>query len=815
MRITLSFYFLLMSAAGIIGVEAQVSDGQGEKLFALHVKQLISEKCIACHSPEEGKKLKGGLDLTSLETLLAGGDSGEVLIPGSAAQSPLYLATTREDPEFEMPPKESDRLDDEQLSSLRDWIDSGAPWPSAERVAALREQFAEGEIVPTSGGLGEEWTNRRYDAKHLWAYRPLGVEEVPDGAHPVDWFVDRKLAEVGIAPAPDAEPRQLARRLSFNLTGLPPAPDEVQRFVEGYAADPGAATSRYARTLMASPHYGEHFARQWLDVARYADSAGFANDYARPNAWRYRDYVVRAFNDDKPYQEFVREQLAGDEVDAGDPERLIATGFLRMGPWEQTSMSVFRVTRQQWIDDITDSVGQTFLAHSLLCAKCHDHKFDPVPTRDYYSMAAIFSTTQFAERDAAFLASENRTGFAEADRWTKAKIDSYHKQRIALKERVDKQRTGEGGDAKVGDNGLDPGDEASLARMGKNISRHQWELDKTKPIAFGVYSGKTIERKNVSTRTTLPQKPWAKGYLQKDVILTGGDAFSEGAPVQPAPLSAATSLGEMRRPAFPQGQGARRKALAEWIVDQQNPLTARVMVNRVWSWHFGQGLAANPNNFGATGGLPSHPALLDFLADWFMKNGWSVKKLNRLILGSATYRRSSRHPQPAVLDAKDPKRLLYATHLPRRLTAEEMRDAMLAVSGELERGIGGIPCRPDINLEVAMQPRQIMGGTASVYEPDPLPEQRNRRSLYAEKIRGLRDPFAETFNQPGPDKSCERRETSTVAPQALSLFNSQEVQDRALALAARLLEGASTDDKAVIDRGFELALGRGATPEEV
>ncbi|MEM6473250.1 MAG: DUF1553 domain-containing protein, partial [Planctomycetota bacterium] len=263
--------------------------------------------------------------------------------------------------------------------------------------------------------------------------------------------------------------------------------------------------------------------------------------------------------------------------------------------------------------------------------------------------------------------------------------------------------------------------------------------------------------------------------------------------------------------------GKRRLALANWIVDPQNPLTARVIVNRVWSWHFGRGIAGNPNNFGGTGALPTHPKLLDFLASWFVDNGWSIKKLNHLIVTSEAYRRSSRHHDPAKLDTLDPLGTSYAVFAPRRLTAEELRDAMLFASGELNRQVGGVPCRPDINPEVAFQPRQIMGGAASVYEPDPQPEQRNRRTLYAEKIRGLRDPFLESFNQPGPDKSCELRETSTVAPQALTLFNSKELLDRATAFADRLLKETpeNKNRRTVIRRAFELALGREPSEHEV
>lgn len=788
---------------------------EGEKLFALKVKPLFAEKCMACHG-DEPEKLKGDFDMRTREAMLRGGEffAEEVLMPGKGEASYLYITTTRSEADYEMPPKEADQLSQEQQWWIRDWINAGAPWPSDERVTELQETYAEGEQVATSKALSEAWQNRRYEKEKLWAYRPLTRSEVPADAHPVDWFIDRQLSAAGLAAAPPAEAATLARRLSFGYSGLPPAPREVAAFVAAHAADPEAAVRDYAAQLMASPHYGEHFARQWLDVSRYADSAGFANDFSRPNAWRYRDYVVRAFHQDKPYDTFVREQIAGDEIDASDPEKLIATGFLRMGPWEHTGMSVFKETRQLWLDDVTDSVGQAFLGHAMQCAKCHDHKFDPVPTRDYYAMMAVFSTTQFAERAAPFLPSETRSGFAESDAWVKAKVGAYQQQKNELETLMKQRRKEETGDAKVGDNGLDPGDEASVARLRKNISRHNWELDRTRPIAFSVYTGSTIPRNRIDTRTRLPEKSWSKLPLEPDTILTGGSAYAAGDPVIPAGLSAAEALGGMPPSTFPEGQGARRLALAEWITRTDNPLTARVMVNRVWAWHFGQGIAGNPNNLGGTGALPTHPELLDHLAAWFMANDWSVKKLNQLISSSAAYRRSALHPAPGDVAERDPKRSLYASFIPRRLTGEELRDTMLAASGELNRQVGGIPARPDIHLEVAFQPRQIMGGTASVYEPDPLPRQRNRRSLYAEKLRGLRDPFLEAFNQPGPDTSCELRQASTVAPQALTLLNATEVHDRALAFAERLLR-ERMDDSGAIQRAFHLALGRPAQVDEL
>ncbi len=788
---------------------------EGEKLFALKVKPLFAEKCNACHG-DDPEDIEGDFDMRTRDAILKGGDyfESDVILLGKGEESFLYLTTTRKEEDYEMPPKEADQLTEEQQWWIRDWINEGAPWVDDERAVAIQDEYAEGIQVATSKALSDDWQNRRYEGKKLWAYRPLKAQKIPEGKNAIDWFINRKLAKAELKPAPDADAIELGRRMSFGFTGLPPESEELNEFSKSYAENASNAVAGYADQLMARPQYGERFASHWLDVTRYADTGGFANDYARPNAWRYRDYVVRSFNDDKPYPDFVREQVAGDELDPSDSENLIATGFLRMGPWEQTSMSVFAETRQLWLDDVTDTVGQTFLAHAMQCAKCHDHKFDPIPTRDYYSMMAVFSTTQFTERNAPFLAEENRSYFANSNQWVKAKIEGYERQHKMLTQRVKAEKKQEEGDAKTGDNGLDPGDEASLGRMKKNISRHELEYDNTKPIAYSVYTGKTIVRNNVNSRVRLPQDRWSEGKWDEDAIYGGGSIYSPTDPVTPGALSAAESLGKMEVDPFPAGKGKRRLALAEWIVDQKNPLTARVMVNRVWAWHFGKGLAGNPNNFGGTGILPTHPGLLDYLANWFMENGWSVKKLNQHIVSSDAYRRTSRHPDASLVRERDPRSELYASFAPRRLTAEEFRDAMLVASGEMNPQVGGIPARPDINLEVAMQPRQIMGGTASVFEPHPKPEMRNRRSIYAERARGLRDPFLETFNQPGPDNSCEMREASTVAPQALTLFNAEEVQERSVAFADRLIK-EEKDDEATIQRAFELALGRKATSTEL
>ena len=728
--------------------------------------------------------------MRTLDGLLAGGDSEKPsLVVDDALSSPLYLAVTREHENdwTAMPPKENDKLTPEQISYIKQWINAGALWPDDKRITAILKESnpwgeAGGVQVETSGGLDDSWTNRSYDPADLWSYRPIKRPKLPSSSsNPIDAFINARLPE-GLAPAPLADSATLIRRATFGLTGLPPSPDEIDAYLSESGPD---VFKNLIEKLLASPHYGEQWARHWLDVVRYADSSGFANDFERPNAWRYRDYVIRSLNNDKPYDQFVREQIAGDEINSNKIENKIAVGFLRMGPWEQTGMAVARVTRQFFLDDVTDSVGQVFLGHALQCARCHDHKFDPIPTRDYYSMQAIFANTQFAEVNAAFQPNENTDGFEVHKKYHQFRNDENKAMLAALpKERVTPNDFGR-------------------ERLGRKWDiLFSWGFDRYLPIAYTVYNGKTRLDRNVNRRRFRPSDPMGKGVLEQSAILTGGDLFSPGEKVVPAVLSA---VGLKAR--IPEGIKGRRLALANWIVHKDNPLTARVMVNRVWQYHFGRGLVGNPNNFGATGKKPTHPELLDWLASEFIHNGWSLKQLHRIIMTSETYRRASAHPNIEKVSRLDSDSNSYAVFLPRRLAAEELRDAMLAVSGELNRKPGGIPARPDMNLEAALQPRMIMGTFAPSYIPDIKPEQRNRRSIYALKLRGQRDPFMTTFNQPGFDKSCELRDSSNVTPQVFSLFNSEESADRALAFSVRILNEVRDDNEAV-QRAFRLAFGR-------
>ncbi len=864
---------------------ANAATDESERLFVRRVARLLQDKCVACHGADEDF-LDGSLDLTRGDGLAEGGDSGgPAIVPGAAERSPLFLAVTRDHDDWSpMPPKEAERLTEEQLRWVRRWIDTGAAWPSTERSAEIEREFADrwsaedGVTVATSGGLAPEWTNRRYQPEDLWAYQPVEKPSLPgspepaestaasqadiggtETPNPIDRFLGAAMPEE-LSPASPADRVTLIRRVTFGLTGLPPTPDDVTRFVEDDVGD-AEAFAKVVDRLLDSPHYGERMAQHWLDVTRYADSSGFANDYERGNAWRYRDYVVRAFNDDKRFDEFAKEQIAGDELRPGDPEMQIATGFLRMGPWELTGMEVAKVARQRFLDDVTNSVGETFLAHSLQCARCHDHKFDPLPTRDYYSVQAVFATTQLAEPRAEFLDEENTDGFDErkylearredhlevlraldetllenAEGWYAERgLDPERWHEAVAEAKTQAERQSKGQPDRVFDAarkrltrdgvpedqfppklyGFTPEQYGNERVARKGLQRLRWESERYQPFALSVYSGRTPSLRSVISPTRVPDDPMTKGELEATCILTGGDPFASGEPVEPGVLSVLSTGDDPLVPAsIPTSIEGRRKAFAEWVASPENPLTTRTIVNRIWMWHFGEPIAGNPNNFGASGKRPTHPKLLDWLASTFVEEGWSVKRLTRQILLSEAYRRSGEHPDPERLERLDPLGTSYAVFKPRRLTAEELRDARLSVTGELNPAIGGIPCRPEINLEAAMQPRQVMGTFAAAWTPNAEPSRRHRRSLYVLRLRGLPVPAFDVFNTPSPDFSCERRESSTVTPQAFALFNSHASHARALALADRLIR-ESDDESDAVRRCFHLAFSRDPSDAEL
>ena len=835
---------LLLSIAGSASAVADAQQ-EGERLFSLKVRRVLSSKCFACHG-EEPKEIKGEFDLTTREGLLKGGESGEPsMVPGKPLASPLYLATTRAHDEDwpAMPPKENDKLSMVQQALLKRWIELGAPWPNAEvQVKYIAEERAkpvtsEGMLVETSGGLSDEWTYRRYKDENLWAFQPVKKPPVPKGAaNPVDAFIGRKLKAAGSAPALQADFRTLVKRAYYDLTGLPPTPYQIYQFRLAWGRGANKAWSALIDKLLASPHYGERWGQHWLDVVRYADTGGYSNDYERSNAWRYRDYVIRAFNEDKPYNEFVIEQLAGDELWGQQPEGkrnsalLVATSFLRMGPWDPAMVKVPEA-RQIFLDDVVNSVGQTFLSTTMRCFKCHDHKFDPLPTRDYYRMYAAFAGTQMAERHAPFLKKENLGRFTEQKTHVQGLLDFAREK---TKELTGKREAAATEWFKKAGLEYVPLEERKSLPDEKKPPRHVgldhmeqgrlkvreqdewiWErrMERFQPMVQGVYNGPTP--KNLNARTLRMPKKINKNWQPESHIYMGGSLQAPGKKVGPGVLSATgiavSTAGDDPYLIADKLQG-RRLALAKWIAHPKNPLTARSIVNRVWQHHFGKPIAGNPNNFGAKGGKPTHPELLDWLAADFVEHGWKFKRLHRVIMLSKTYRQSGRHPQLKKLQTEDADNDLFAFHLPRRLTAEELRDSLLKATVELNPAIGGLPVMPEINMEVALQPRMIQFSIAPAYQPSRTPDERNRRTIYAYRVRGQADPFLELFNQPNPNGSCEERDAAAVTPQAFTLLNSDVMSDRSIALAQRVETEMETLHLQV-KRAVQLTFGR--VPDKV
>ena len=834
----------LLSLLIYLAFFTKIDANMGERIFSLKVKPILESKCLACHSEKDGK-IKGDLDLSSIDKILLGGETSEkVLVPGKPEKSLLLKAIQWNDPNYEMPPKENDRLSKKQIEWVRQWIKLGAPWPDSkiQKKYLIEERSKlnteDGIILKTSGGLSDEWTYRRYKPEDIWAFRPLNVVSPPDNVpHPIDAFILKTLLKENFQPAPQSDFRTLVKRAYQDLLGLPPTPYEIFQFRIAWDKNSQKAWVDLIEHLLASPHYGERSAQHWLDVARYSDTAGLSNDYERSNMWRYRDYVVRSFNNDKPYDRFIIEQIAGDELwekqkeKEKDPELLIASSFMRMGPWDP-AMVLKPQARQLYLDDVVNAVGQTFLSTTMRCFKCHDHKFDPLPTKDYYRMYSVFSGTQLAERPAPFLKQENKNRLKEEHNFTQQMLsfakEKYNhlleKQESAAKKwfkeqgkkylNEDKRRSLPDEEKPPRHVGLTPAETGRL----KVRKQDDWiwtrRLERYQPLAQSVYNGpvpKSLNSRKMRMPAKIPNAPFPKTK-----ILIGGALEAPAAPVYPGVLSALglpTSDNKNDPYALPDGKAGRRLGLAQWIAHPKNQLTARSIVNRVWQRHFGKPLAGNPNNFGAKGKKPTHPKLLDWLATDFVENGWKFKRLHKLIMTSETYRMSTQHPEMNRLQNTDPANHLLAYREPRRLSAEELRDSMLVSTGELNREIGGLPVMPEINMEVALQPRMIQFSIAPAYQPSQAPKVRNRRTLYAYRVRGQPDPFLELFNQPNPNDSCEERVSESVSPQAFTLLNSDLMNDRATALAIRINK-ETQDLHTQVKRAVQLVFGRVPSSQE-
>ena len=589
-----------------------------------------------------------------------------------------------------------------------------------------------------------------------WAYQPLKAEDPDARDHPIDTFVRARLKEKNLQPSPPAGRRTIIRRLTFDLHGLPPTPEEIENFL----ADPNndeLATATLVDRLLASPHYGERWARHWLDVARYSESQGFERDKFRPAAWRYRDYVVDSLNSDKPYDQFAREQIAGDLFKPLTKQGIIATGFLVAGPWDevgnmQQSTAMKRRVREEELEGLISAVSQTFLGVTVHCARCHDHKTDPIPAQDYYALKAVFEGIHHGERTTLLPAEITAR---------KMEIEGHEKRLAGLEKQVKQNSTDE------------------------LVKQRDQARESFRNMLQFAYAAK-------------PSKPEPTHFLER------GESDNRKHLVAAAGLSAITSLPGDLGLNTDSPEADRRLRFAEWMTSPNNPLFARTIVNRVWHYHFGTGLVDTPNDLGVSGGEPSHPDLLDWLAAEFIRQGWSLKKLHKLILTSKTWRQSSDHNTAAAsVDADN--RLLWRFS-PKRLEAEAVRDSMLAISGDLNPARGGPSVRPYV----------LTISNSSFYEfqdrDDPA---FNRRTIYRAQVASLRDSFLDSLDCPSIGVKAPKRATTSTPVQALSLMNNSFVDRQSRKLAQRLRAEIPDRIAPRISRAFQLVLGRAPTTEEL
>jgi len=595
-------------------------------------------------------------------------------------------------------------------------------------------------------------------AREFWAFQPVGLPTVPKAQssrfkvqNPVDAFVLDRLQEKGLEPAPPASKAELIRRLCFDLTGLPPSPEEVKAFVQDRS--PGAY-ERLVDRLLDSPHFGERWAQHWLDVVRYAETEGFEYDRHLPEAWRYRDYVIQSFQHDKPFDQFVTEQIAGDEMASDHSEGPTAAIFHRLGPVRRNAGNPeIALSRNEVLTERTDVIGSAFLGLTVGCARCHNHKFDPISQKDYYRLQAYLAGTQ--ENDILLVPPEQKKDWEEK---TKAFNGELRKLRQAADQAEGEART----------------------KLSEEIEALETQMP---PYP--------------STIPSIHNDPAQRTEIH---VLQRGEWEKKGELVAPRPLSV---LVEEGFPELPADLPNPRTQLARWLANPKHPLTARVMVNRLWQHHFGIGLVKTANDFGKNGDRPSHPELLDWLATELVKDGWRLKPLHRLIVLSSAYQQSCRSPAAETAAKVDPENRLLWRFSQRRLSAEEIRDAMLAVSGALNPKIGG----PSVMVPVDKELVQLL------YKPTQWVVARNatehhRRSIYLIAKRNLRLPFMETFDQPGLLTSCGRRESSTHAPQALELLNGRLANELAAAFAERLEKETGGDSNRIVERAYWLAVGR-------
>ena len=780
---------LLLTVAGLPG------DAAREPTFEKDILPLLEAQCFQCH----GEKTRlSGLDLRTPGAMVKGGVKGAAISPGAARNSLLYKRVA----DGSMPPGD-DRLSKVQVELIREWLDAGAPAEKAENSLQAKK-----------------------DPRNHWAFQSPQRPAIPAVRKkwwvlsPIDAFVLAKLEAKGIDPPPAADRRTLLRRVYLDLIGLPPTPEAQVAFLSDESPN---AFEKVVDDLLSRDQYGERWARHWLDVVRYAETNGYERDGNKPNAWRYRDYVIDAFNHDKPYDRFLTEQLAGDEVEGSNAETQIATTFLRLGTWDDEPADPL-VDRYEQLDDMLGTTAATFMAITIRCARCHDHKFEPFTQQDYYSLLSVFSPLK-----------RPQNGRTDLDRLvgTEAELNAYHQATARIDERLKPVHADL--------------DAARLPVIDRLVAQEKTDLPKEAIAAFLTPTAKRdrgqrarVRRHEQKFREDLRAIATSEEKARLDEIHRRIEAVNGDRPPEPprgyiwyedTPEAKATHLltrGDPRTPAEEVATGmppvlltkqpaaptpqqkstGRRLWLANWLTRADNPLTGRVMVNRIWQHHFGDGLVSSENDFGVMGLPPTHPELLDWLATEFVRSGWSVKKLHRLIVLSNTYKATADW-SPKAADPVEDAPLLYRWR-PRRLEAEAIRDSMLAVSGQLNLKVGGSSMYPKLPPGVLASQSRPGTGWGRSDEREAA-----RRSIYIYVKRSLGVPELELLDAPNNNDSCEQRAVSTIAPQALTFLNGEFAQQQAKRFAARLRQDAGPGSAAQVRWAFQLAFCRPPSPSEL
>ena len=778
-KLTVSARAASHGAANLSGLEVWAGDGAipeasraefvsaptAEQIafFESKIRPVLVERCYECHSAKAAK-VKGGLLLDSRAGVVKGGDTGPAITPGNLEASLLIAAVRHADKDLAMPPKKM--LPPEQIAALEEWVKMGAPDPRAENTVAS---------VQAKSAI--DWTK----AREWWSFRPLAAPTPPAvmdtkwAANDVDRFILAKLDAANLKPAPDAGPRMLIRRMTYDLLGLPPTPEEVEAFVAESIRNPQSAIRNLVERLLASPRYGERWGRHWLDVVRYADTAGDNSDYPIPQMHRYRDWVIEAFNRDLPYDQFVREQLAGDLLGGANDEerfaRIVATGYIANA--RRFGSRVDDYPQHLTIEDTIDNVGRAFLGLTVNCSRCHDHKFDPITTQDYYALYGIFHSTRYPwpgieldkkQRDFVPLVPAGKLAEAQAAQRAKEEEQSRLNSEVQrLKEAVKNPQAEK---------------KAEFQAQLKAAEKALAEIQK-KPLPFGTAYAVAESAKISDVAVQMKGDPAKLGPVEARHFLTvfGGAKLEHGE------------------------KSSGRAQLAEWILAKDNPLPARVMANRIWQHHFGRGLVATPNDFGKQGKPPTHPELLDFLAAKFRDGGWSVKAMHRLILLSHTYRIASTRDADAL--ARDPANELLASFPRQRLDAECIRDTLLVLGGNLDLTPAGAHPFP---------PQSEWGFTQ--HKPFKDVYASNHRSVYLMTQRIQRHPYLAIFDGADPSASTPARPTSTTPLQALYLLNDALIHEQSTRVAGRIVSHGS-DDTARVQKAYGLLFARPPAADEI